>query len=38
MLESMRDNLGDWAENGAVEVIVQTVIAENIPQEELEGC
>lgn len=38
MLESMWDNLGDWAKNSAVEVIVQMVIDENIPQEELEGC
>ena len=38
MLESMRDNLGDLAENSAVGVIVQMVIAENIPQEDLEGC
>lgn len=36
MLESMRDNFGDWAENNAVEIIVQMTIAENIPHEELE--
>lgn len=34
MLESMRSNFGDWAENSVIEIIAQMVIAGNIPQGE----